>query len=184
MYHYIAYPLDVAKTNRILNTSFNKECSENLGREIVTMYERGQFRNGDYRGLIPLAGMTLVGGGAFSWMKAEFRETEPLYMRAIPLLLCTTLAQPLNTLMTHRQVINSTTFAEPSYKQIMGNWGKNIPKLFSLGMSAALLRNTCLMMALLPRQLGNEWVPLDAGFAFGALLVSHPFEVARVLIVC
>ena len=25
---------------------------------------------------------------------------------------------------------------------------------------------------------------MDAGFAFGAVLISHPFEVARVLIVC
>ena len=41
LYPLLAYPFDVAKTNRILNTSFNKECGENLGRELVTMYERG-----------------------------------------------------------------------------------------------------------------------------------------------
>jgi len=40
------------------------------------------------------------------------------------------------------------------------------------------------MTAFLPKTLGNEWLPMDAAFAFGAILVSHPFEVARVLIVC
>lgn len=41
-----------------------------------------------------------------------------------------------------------------------------------------------MMTAFLPRTLGNDWVPMDAGFALGAVLLSHPFEVARVLIVC
>ena len=60
LYPLIAYPFDVAKTNRILNTSFNKECGENLGRELVTMYERGLFKNGAFRGLIPFVGMGMV----------------------------------------------------------------------------------------------------------------------------
>lgn len=59
-----------------------------------------------------------------------------------------------------------------------------MPKLFTLGFTAALARNSILMTAFLPKAMGNEWLPLDAGFAFGAILVSHPFEVARVLIVC
>lgn len=66
----------------------------------------------------------------------------------------------------------------------MSNWGANVPKLFTLGYTAALSRNAILMTAFLPRTMGNDWVPLDAAFAFGAVLVSHPFEVARVLIVC
>ena len=66
----------------------------------------------------------------------------------------------------------------------MSNWGANLPKLVTLGYTAALARNACLMMAFLPKTLGNEWVPMDAGFALGAVALSHPFEVARVLIVC
>jgi len=102
----------------------------------------------------------------------------------VKLLLCTTLSQPFNNLMTQRQVINSANFAEPSYSQIQKNFGVNLPKLVTLGYSAAFLRNFCLMTAFLPKTLGNEWMPLDAGFALGAVLLSHPFEVARVLIVC
>ena len=80
--------------------------------------------------------------------------------------------------------MNMAAVAEPSYRQVIANWGANLPKLVSLGYTAALLRNSCLMSAFLPRALGNEWIPMDAGFAFGAILLSHPFEVARVLIVC
>lgn len=93
MYQYIAYPLDVAKTNRILNTSFNKECGENLGKELVAMYERGQFRNGSFRGVLPLLGITafynIAGANSF----------DPT---GVKLLIGTTLCQPLNTIMTHR----------------------------------------------------------------------------------
>mmetsp|Transcript_1014 Transcript_1014/g.1388 ORF Transcript_1014/g.1388 Transcript_1014/m.1388 type:complete len:142 (+) Transcript_1014:354-779(+) len=66
----------------------------------------------------------------------------------------------------------------------MKNWGSNLPKLITLGYTAALTRNTLLMTAFLPKTLGNESLAVDAGFALGAILLSHPFEVARVLIVC
>lgn len=110
MYSYIAYPFDVAKTNRILGTSFNRECGDNLGRELVAMYERGQFRNGAYRGMLPLVGMTAISNGL---------GAHTFDMTGVKLLALTTLSQPLNILMTQRQVINSATFAEPSYGQIM-----------------------------------------------------------------
>ena len=147
LYPYIAYPFDVAKTNRILNTSFNKECGENLGREMVTMYERGLFKNGTFRGLLPFAGMHIINdqlGG------------NRLDVTGLNLLVCTTLTPPLNPLMTHRQVISTANFAEPSYKQVISNWGANLPKLVTLGYTAAILRNSCLMTAFLPRALGNE----------------------------
>ena len=174
MYQYIAYPFDVAKTNRILNTQFNKECGENLGKELVAVYERGQFKNGAFRGMLPLVGITTVnnmfGGYSFD-------------VTGIKLLACTTFTQPFNILMTQRQVINTATFAEPSYRQVMANFA-NVPKLITLGYTAALTRNALLMMAFLPKTLGNDWMPMDAGFALGAVALSHPFEVARVLIVC
>ena len=82
MYQYIAYPFDVAKTNRILNTQFNKECGENLGKELVAMNERGQFKNGAFRGMMPLVGITIINnlGGAYSFD-----------VSGIKLLACTTL---------------------------------------------------------------------------------------------
>lgn len=143
-----------------------------MGRELVTLYERGQFRNGAYRGVLPLAGITLIynnlGGYSFD-------------VTGIKLLACTLASQPLNILMTQRQAINTGNMAEPAYKALIAT---NPIKLVTLGFSAALCRNACLMAAFLPKTLGNEWMPMDAAFAMGAILVSHPFEVARVLITC
>ena len=50
MYQFIAYPLDVVKTNRILGTQISKEAGENLPREMVALYERGALQSGMYRG--------------------------------------------------------------------------------------------------------------------------------------
>ena len=41
MYQFIAYPLDVVKTNRIIGSQISKEAGENLPREMLTLYERG-----------------------------------------------------------------------------------------------------------------------------------------------
>ena len=48
-----AYPLDVIKTNRIVQTPLFKQAGENLPREAAALYERGAFKNGFYRGLLP-----------------------------------------------------------------------------------------------------------------------------------
>ena len=101
------------------------------------------------------------------------------------ILLFTSLAQPLANLNTRRQVINSESVGEPTYRSIFkGGLISNLRRLTSLGMTAALTRNFCLSLALIPRAIGNESVMIDHMFALGALTLSHPFEVARVLIVC
>ena len=51
MYQFIAYPLDVVKTNRIIGTQVSREAGENLPRELIALYERGALQNGMYRGL-------------------------------------------------------------------------------------------------------------------------------------
>ena len=87
----IAFPLDVVKTNRILNTSFNKECGENLGRELMTLFERGQFRSGLYRGFIPFLMIT-------GW-RENFSQN--IDMTLAPMLAAATAAlQPFETLIT------------------------------------------------------------------------------------
>ena len=133
------------KTNRIVNSNFNKECGENLGREMVTLYERGAFKNGGFRGMMPLFGITAINNvfGGF-----HFDPT------GVKLLLCTTLCQPLNNMMTQRQVISGGAMAEPGYRQLMG-MGSQLPRLCTLGYTAALARNAFIMTAFLPRTLGN-----------------------------
>jgi hypothetical protein len=51
----LAYPFDVIKTNRILNTPLSKEAGHNMGREFVSLYEQGGLSRGAFRGLsLPL----------------------------------------------------------------------------------------------------------------------------------
>ena len=52
-----------------------------------------------------------------------------------------------------------------------------------MGLPAALLRNAMLSLAFLPRWQGNDWIVTDLMFAMGAILLSHPFETVRVLVV-
>ena len=71
-----------------------------------------------------------------------------------------------------------------SYKQIaFGNGVSGLFKLVTLGATAHIFRNFALSLALVPREYGSDYEPVQALFALGAILVSHPFEVARVLIV-
>ena len=93
MYHYLAYPFDVAKTNRILNSGFDKECGGNITKEMNALLDRGKFRNGLFRGGYPLVGCVVIQNalGGFNFDVTGIR-----------LLAYTTLSNPLNTLMTHR----------------------------------------------------------------------------------
>lgn len=93
MYYYLTYPFDVIKTNRIINSSWNKECGENITKEISSLQQRGQFRNGLYRGVLPYAGICMVQNlcGGFNFD-----------VTGIKLLAYTTLSNPLHTVMTHR----------------------------------------------------------------------------------
>jgi len=52
-----------------------------------------------------------------------------------------------------------------------------------MGLPAAILRNAMLPLAFMPRWQGNDWILTDLMFTVGALLLSHPFETVRVLVV-
>ena len=49
MYSFITYPLDVIKTNRILETALSKENS--VSKEFVALYENAGLQKGVMRGL-------------------------------------------------------------------------------------------------------------------------------------
>lgn len=52
MYSILTYPLDVIKTNRILQTSLAKEGAERIPREILSLQERGNLHHGLFRGFM------------------------------------------------------------------------------------------------------------------------------------
>lgn len=56
-------------------------------------------------------------------------------------------------------------------------------RMFTLGYTAHLSRNLVLGTALGARYAGSNNEAFNALWTFGALLLSHPFEVVRVMIV-
>lgn len=52
MYALLTYPLDIIKTNRILQTSLSKEGAESIPKEFTALYEKGGLNRGLFRGLL------------------------------------------------------------------------------------------------------------------------------------
>jgi Mitochondrial carrier protein len=52
MYTVLTYPLDIIKTNRILQTSLSKEGAESIPKEFTALYEKGGLHRGLFRGLL------------------------------------------------------------------------------------------------------------------------------------
>ena len=176
MYQFLTYPLDVIKTNRIVNSPLTKGAGENLPREFVALYERGAVGQGLYRGLLPGLGAT------FFWKEVANQSRNGLPV--VTLLLGTLTLNPIANLCTRRQIITQNEVGPIAYKQIaFGNGVSGIFKLITLGATAHIFRNFALSLALVPREYGSDYEPVQALYALGAILISHPFEVARVLIV-
>lgn len=51
MYSVLTYPLDIIKTNRILQTSLSREGAESIPKEFTALYEKGGLSRGLFRGL-------------------------------------------------------------------------------------------------------------------------------------
>jgi hypothetical protein len=52
MFTILTYPLDIIKTNRILQTSLSKEGAESIPKEFTALYEKGGLNRGLFRGLL------------------------------------------------------------------------------------------------------------------------------------
>ena len=51
MYTALTYPLDIIKTNRIIQSSLSKEGAESIPKEFQVLYEKGGLSRGLFRGL-------------------------------------------------------------------------------------------------------------------------------------
>jgi hypothetical protein len=54
--------------------------------------------------------------------------------------------------------------------------------MFTLGLIPSICRNFFLTAGLIPSLLGNNNTLITLGYALGGIVLSHPFEVARVII--
>jgi hypothetical protein len=61
MFAFLTYPLDIIKTNRILQTSLAKEGAERIPREILSLQEKGNLQNGLYRGFLATLAAAYIG---------------------------------------------------------------------------------------------------------------------------
>ena len=167
MYSLLTYPLDIIKTNRILQTSLSKEGAESIPKEFTALYEKGGMNRGLFRGL-------LVGYLAAN-MQNLFTDAKT---GAIAACILTTISNPLSILQVHKQAFhNSVT---KSYREIMSEVG--VSRMFTLGLIPSLNRNILVCSGFIPSFLGQAYSPISVVYALGGILLSHPFEVARVII--
>jgi Mitochondrial carrier protein len=90
----------------------------------------------------------------------------------------TTLVNPFSILQVHKQAFhNSLT---KSYRDIITEVG--LPRMFTLGLIPSLARNVLVCAGFVPSFLGQHYSPISVAYAVGGILLSHPFEVARVII--
>lgn len=167
-------PLDVVKTNRIIGAEISRQAGESLPRELTAIFERGAFWNGMYRGLLPMFTQGMIFNAA---RNIEVANLAPF------VLVGTTAVNWLDNLVTLKQIWKSD---KPiAYSQLVKEkWGaQGTVKVFTMGLPAAMLRNSMYAVAFLPRWQGNDWIAADLLFTMGAILLSHPFEAARVLMV-
>ena len=167
-FSWLAYPLDVIKTNRIAQSPLFKEAGENLPREATALYERGAFKQGFYRGLAPFAGIYAIQVYGAPSISSQYG-----------FLAAAAAAEPIiNTfqvLQTKKQILGAQDL---SYKQIIGQLG---PRVMTLGLGASICRNLALILAVSPGMNQSRDEASYGLFALGGVLLSHPFEVARVL---
>ena len=88
----LTYPLDIIKTNRILQTSIAKEGAESIPREFLALYEKGGLKQGLYRGF-------LIGFLAASIQGPFSNDAQSSAVAGLALSVIT---NPLNILQVHK----------------------------------------------------------------------------------
>lgn len=167
MYSVLTYPLDIIKTNRILQTSLSKEGAESIPKEFTALYEKGGLNRGLFRGF-------LIG---YLAANVQGQLTNP-GAGTIGAVVLSVLANPFSILQVHKQAFhNSQT---KSYQQIISEVGAG--RMFTLGLVPSIARNVLVCAGFVPSFLGQSYSTMSVAYALGGILLSHPFEVARVIL--
>ncbi len=159
------------KTNRILQTSLSKEGAESIPKEFVALYEKGALKHGLFRGLAS----GFVYGAILNFYENGFGNG----LGILGAFACSSVANPFAVMQVHKQVFNGSV--SKSYSQIRAEFG-NPFRLFTLGVIPTTVRNLLVATSMIPFVAGIDYQPVQVLYAAGAILLSHPFEVARVII--
>ena len=164
----LTYPLDIIKTNRILQTSLSRDGAESIPREFTALYEKGGLSRGLFRGLlVALLAAKVQSGEVDAKAGVSF----------IPIAL-TAACNPFSILQVHKQVFHNNQ--TKTYSQILNTVG--VSRLFTLGLIPSLVRNFVLCAGFYPSFFDRAYSPTSLLFAVGGVWLSHPFEVARVIL--
>lgn len=76
------------------------------------------------------------------------------------------------------------TVEAKSYREILSEHMKGMKpyRIFTLGLIPTMMRNVTLFFGFVPAVAGFTDAPLSILYGLGGILLSHPFEVARVMI--
>jgi hypothetical protein len=84
-------------------------------------------------------------------------------------------------MQVHKQAVASTGMK--TYGDIYRDFSKGgMTRLFTLGFIPSLIRNFILCAGFTPALMGYTYMPINLLYCTGAVVLSHPFEVARVII--
>lgn len=168
MYSVLTYPLDIIKTNRILQTSLSREGAESIPKEFTALYEKGGLSKGLFRGFL----IAYVAAN----VQGTLTNPQTGTLGAIALSI---ICNPFSILQVHKQAFNNGGQMK-SYSQITSEVG--LPRMFTLGLIPSIARNILVCAGFVPSFLGNSYSAISVAYALGGILLSHPFEVARVII--
>ena len=175
MYSVLAYPLSTIYTNRIAGTPSFSAAGENLPREFLSICERSSLSKGYFRGMVPL----IVYGNMYHNHMNLMQEDGSFLAHVV---IGTGMCNVFANMMTKKQLINSAAeFETPASYMSMFKGPTAIARMVTLGFVPHVLRNLVMCIGCMPKGLGSNDELLMGVFATGAVLCSHPFEVARIL---
>ncbi len=161
MYALVTYPLDVIKTHRILETNLHKTAGESIPKEFAALCEAGGMAQGAFRGL---------GSAAAIGIAAKMIPFKDLWLAAPAI---SAVQNPLLVMQVYKQQLG-ISYGEAAAKAGSG--------MFTRGLIPLAIRNYFLLYSVYPSQNGINYTPYNVALAVGSIVISHPFEVCRVLL--
>ena len=165
LHSFFTYPLDVIKTNRMVGSKMSLQAHGSLQLEMVALQQGGNMWRGMLMAL-PLKRISMYySGNSIDYFCGLFTMA---------------LLNPLFVMQTKMQIVASEQVSQLSYAQVMKNL--NVKMLY-LGVGANFCSNAAISAGFYPMWTGMNDYATHGIAAVAGCIFSHPFEVARAMIV-